>query len=163
MCTIYEAVSTLEKYLPNVQDETVREALKTLVSYTSPYMLVPMQMPDGSVVQVSNLKVNNVRQYQTFCKEYAPLIQSLYLFGSSLTAQCRDKSDMDLLFVLNCSEEEWKEKTALSWEDYPDLAGDDWLTISKEAWLKAKEGTGWVDFVVRDVIKKGVCIYDLSW
>lgn len=163
MCTTYEAVSRLERYLPQVKDDSVRDALETLLSSIIPTMLVPMKMPDGSIIQVSNLKTNRIPIYQKFCKDHAPLIQSLYLFGSALTEQCREKSDMDLMFVLNCTEDEWNDAIALYWEDYPDLAGDDWLTMLKEDWADACNHNGWVDFVVRDVVQKGVKIYDLSW
>lgn len=39
MCTTYEAVSRLERYLPEVKDNSVRDALETLLSSISPMML----------------------------------------------------------------------------------------------------------------------------
>lgn len=85
MYNIYEAVSRIEKYLPEVKDESVRDAFETLLSSVRQRMLVPMRMPDGSIISVSNLKSDRIPLYQKFCKNHAPLVQSLYLYGSALT------------------------------------------------------------------------------
>ena len=62
--------------------------------------------------------------------------------------------------MLNCSENEWRKALALYLKEYPNLTGDNWISMHKDEWdYHVCEH----NVIVREVQEEGAKIYDLSW
>lgn len=95
---LYKSVANISQNIDNIPSY-LKDDIMALLQQVSRYMLRPLSVLNGKIVNVSACKYNLLQQYLEFFRQY-PTIVRVYLAGSALTEECRDKSDLDFLIVI---------------------------------------------------------------
>lgn len=113
--------------------------------------LVPLLLPDGRIIDVSEYKVEKLKMYLRIF----PLLTSVdkvILFGSALETRCREDSDIDFLFYYNDKKKFRYDMNYTLPDAFPDSCYDDKLRMQ----------TGTVSSLgaLRSAQQKGVILYE---
>lgn len=95
---LYKSVANISQNIDNIPSY-LKDDIMAILQQVSRYMLRPLSVLNGKIVNVSACKYNLLQQYLEFFRQY-PAIARVYLAGSALTEECRDKSDLDFLIVI---------------------------------------------------------------
>lgn len=120
--------------------------------------LKALLLQNGKTIQVADHKWNHIRRY---LQELPKLksVQQVILFGSAITEDCTEQSDVDLCFLYDNKKEYWEDIAKLNFELMPESASDDAL-CADQSWY---ETTNCLTGAWKDVRRKGVTIYDRNW
>ena len=138
---LYKSVANISQNIDNIPSY-LKDDIVTLLQQVSRYMLRPLSVLNGKTVNVSACKYNLLQQYLEFFRQY-PAIARVYLAGSALTEECRDKSDLDFLIVI---------KDGVDMDTPFEEVGNEWEQYCASP--KQSSAFYW------NVLNKGVLIYE---
>lgn len=120
--------------------------------------LVNLQLKNGTTIKVAEHKAKKIKQYISVF----PLLKSVdrvILFGSAITEQCTEQSDVDLCFLYKDKNQYREDMAELYYEIMPESIEDDAMCVDCDWFDHTKMMTG----AMKAAAKEGVVIYDCQW
>ena len=120
--------------------------------------LVNLELKNGTYVKVAENKLERIKQYISAF----PLLRSVnrvILFGSAITENCTDQSDVDLCFLYKDKQQYREDMAELYYDIMPESTEDDALCANYD-WF---ETTNMLTGAMKVAAKEGVVIYDCKW
>lgn len=154
---LYQSVDNITRNIDKIP-EHLRGDVFELITQVSRYMLKPLKLGNGKTVYVSACKYDQILRYIEFFNNIAD-ISKVYLVGSALTDECRDKSDLDFLVVIKDSVDKdiFIRDTA-----FEEIGYDDYIVISESEWNAYCAFPQRASTFYRNVLQKGELIHDSS-
>lgn len=97
-----------------------------------------------------------LQQYLEFFRQY-PAIARVYLAGSALTEECRDKSDLDFLIVIKDGVDM---DTFIRDTPFEEVGYDDYIFVTSNEWEQYCASPKQSSAFYWNVLNKGVLIYE---
>lgn len=120
--------------------------------------LVNLELKNGTIVSVAENKAERIKRYISAF----PLLKSInrvILFGSAITENCTDESDVDLCFLYKDKQQYREDMAELYYDIMPESTEDDAMCASSD-WF---ESTNMLTGAMKAAAREGVVIYDCKW
>jgi len=120
--------------------------------------LVNLQLKNGTIVKVAEHKVERLKKYMSVF----PMLKSIkqvILFGSAITENCTEQSDVDLCFLYRDKKQYREDMAELYYNIMPESTDDDAMSADCEWFKTSNMLTGAMKVAARE----GVVIYDSQW
>lgn len=120
--------------------------------------LVNLQLKNGTTVKVAENKVERIKQYISVF----PLLRSVkqvILFGSAMTENCTEQSDVDLCFLYRDKKQYREDMAELYYDIMPESTDDDAMCADYD-WFRS---TNMLTGAMKVAVREGVVIYDSQW
>lgn len=120
--------------------------------------LIDLQLKNGMTVKVAENKAERIKQYISVF----PLLRSVkrvVLFGSAMTENCTEQSDVDLCFLYRDKKQYREDMAELYYDIMPESTDDDAICADCD-WF---ENTNVLTGAMKVVAREGVVIYDSQW
>lgn len=120
--------------------------------------LIDLQLKNGMTVKVAENKAERIKQYISVF----PLLRSVkrvILFGSAMTENCTEQSDVDLCFLYRDKKQYREDMAELYYDIMPESTDDDAMCADCD-WF---ENTNVLTGAMKVVAREGVVIYDSQW
>lgn len=120
--------------------------------------LVDLQLKNGMTVKVAENKAERIKRYISVF----PLLRSVQrviLFGSAMTENCTEQSDVDLCFLYRDKRQYREDMAELYYDIMPESTDDDAMCADCD-WF---ENTNVLTGAMKVAAREGVVIYDSQW
>lgn len=120
--------------------------------------LVDLQLKNGMTVKVAENKAERIKRYISVF----PLLRSVQrviLFGSAMTENCTEQSDVDLCFLYRDKRQYREDMAELYYDIMPESTDDDAMCADCD-WF---ENTNVLTGAMKVAEREGVVIYDSQW
>lgn len=152
---LYKSVANISQNIDNIPSY-LKDDIMAILQQVSRYMLRPLSVLNGKIVNVSACKYNLLQQYLEFFRQY-PAIARVYLAGSALTEECRDKSDLDFLIVIKDGVDM---DTFIRDTSFEEVGYDDYIFVTSNEWEQYRASPKQSSAFYWNVLNKGVLIYE---